>query len=279
MPDSIETTTPDGARLRVQRTTSTNPKAKTILLISGLGGTAGFWKPVIGTMHPEYELIGFDQRGIGASSRGQATVNITQLARDSLHVMDALGIERCTVIGHSTGGCIAQELAMLAPDRISALVLSATWLKADPYVQSLFVHRRALLMQNPAAYAGLGAIMSYAPQWLSAHWTVYEAAMRQVPDTTEAQTIIGERIDALLAYDGTAIIPHIACPTLVVGSADDAIIPFTGQIVLHDALQNHAQGGARQARLHDFGHGGHFYPVSRTDDFCKTVTHWLGSQT
>ena len=249
MPDSIETTTPDGARLRVQRTTSTNPKAKTILLISGLGGTAGFWKPVVGAMHPEYELIGFDQRGIGASSRGQATVNITQLARDSLHVMDALGIERCTVIGHSTGGCIAQELAVLAPDRISALVLSATWLKADPYVQSLFVHRRALLMQNPAAYAGLGAIM------------------------------IGERIDALLAYDGTAIIPHIACPTLVVGSADDAIIPFTGQIVLHDALQNHAQGGARQARLHDFGHGGHFYPVSRTDDFCKTVTHWVGSQT
>ena len=276
MPASLDTTTPDGACLRVHRATSQNPKAKPILLISGLGGTAGFWKPVVEALNPEYELISFDQRGIGASSRGQAIVNINQLARDSLHLMDALGLGQCAVIGHSTGGCIAQELAMLAPDRISALVLSATWLKADPYINALFNHRRAILAQNPAAYAAMGAMMSYAPQWLSAHWAVYEAAMRQVPETPEAQTIVRERIDALLAYDGTSVITQIICPTLLVGSADDSIIPFTQQILLRDALQTTAQGPARQPRLHDFGHGGHFYPISRTADFCHTVTQWLG---
>ena len=273
---NIDTTTPDGARLLAhhRKNPTKSPNAKTILLISGLGGTAGFWNPVVETLNPHHDLISFDQRGIGASSRGQATVNISQLARDSLHLLDVLDVQQCTVIGHSTGGCIAQQLAVLAPDRISALVLSATWLKADPYIQALFNHRRALLTQNPAAYAGLGAIMSYAPQWLSAHWPIYDAAMRQTPDTQEAQTIIKERIDALLAYDGTAIIKEIVCPTLVLGSADDAIIPFTQQIELVQALQNHAKQDARQAKLHDFGHGGHFFPVSRTEEFCEVLMSW-----
>ena len=273
---NIDTTTPDGARLLAhhRKNPTQSPNAKTILLISGLGGTAGFWNPVVETLNPHHDLISFDQRGIGASSRGQATVNISQLARDSLHLLDVLDVQQCTVIGHSTGGCIAQQLAVLAPDRISALVLSATWLKADPYIQALFNHRRALLTQNPAAYAGLGAIMSYAPQWLSANWPIYDAAMRQTPDTQEAQTIIKERIDALLAYDGTAIIKEIVCPTLVLGSADDAIIPFTQQIELVQALQNHAKQDARQAKLHDFGHGGHFFPVSRTEEFCEVLMSW-----
>jgi len=276
MPASIETTTPDGACLQVQHWTNRNTQGSPILLVSGLGGTARFWKPVVEALYPHHALICFDQRGIGASSRGQAPVTITQLARDCLHLMDAFDIERCVVIGHSTGGCIAQDLAVLAPDRVEALVLSATWLQADPYIKALFGHRRTMLTQNPAAYAGLGAIMGYAPQWLSAHWHVYDAAMRQVPETQAAQTIIAERIDALLAYDGSDILRQIGCPTLVVGSADDAIIPFTQQIALHKALQSHAQGDAGQARLHDFGHGGHFFPVSRTRDFCSVVAQWLG---
>ena len=276
MPASIETTTPDGACLQARHWTGNEPKARPILLISGLGGTGGFWNPVVESLHPHHSLISFDQRGIGASSRGQAPVSIAQLAQDSLHLLDSLGIDNCTVIGHSTGGCIAQALAVLAPQRISGLVLSATWLKADPYIHALFGHRRAMLAQNPAAYAGMGAIMGYAPQWLSAHWHVYESAMRQVPDTGLAQSNIAERIDALLAYDGTDILKQINCPALIVGSTDDAIIPFPRQIELHQAMQNHAQGPARQARLHDFGYGGHFFPASRTGEFCEVVRQWHG---
>jgi pimeloyl-ACP methyl ester carboxylesterase len=94
--------------------------------------------------------------------------------------------------------------------------------------------------------------------------------------TSEKLGSLRQRIDALLAYDGSDILRQIGCPTLVVGSADDAIIPVTQQIALHKALQSHAQGDAGQARLHDFGHGGHFFPVSRTRDFCSVVAQWLG---
>lgn len=266
-------TTKDGANLSVHDSGPTGQSGLPVLLISGLGGTAGFWKPVVEHCQTRLRLIRFDQRGIGASQRGQAAVSIRQLAKDSLDVLDTLEIEACHVIGHSTGGCIAQELAALAPHRIKGLVLSATWLKADPYILALFAHRRALLTENPEAYAGLGAIMGYAPQWLSAHWPVYEAAMRQVPDSAGAQTIIRERIDALLAYDGSAVIRTLACPTLVIGSTDDAIIPFTQQQILHQALCAHAPVGPVRA-LHGFDQGGHFFPVSRTQDFCSVITQW-----
>lgn len=272
-----EITTQDGARLSVHLNSDrgahgTPSHQPTILLISGLGGTAGFWKPVIAAYETGIPFVSLDQRGIGASSRGHAAVTIHQLALDCLSVLDELNIKACTVIGHSTGGCIAQELAVLAPDRIKGLVLSATWLKADPYIEALFAHRRALLEQNPRAYAGLGAMMGYPPQWLTTHWSVYETALRQCPETAEAQAVVRERIAALLAYDGHDNVSRIACPTLTIGSADDAIIPLTQQIILHQALSS--RQNREHCHLHSFDQGGHFFPVSRTADFCEVVANW-----
>jgi len=122
----FRTETDDGATLHGFREGHGRP----LLLVSGLSGTAGFWADIAATLGRSFQIIRFDQRGIGGSSRGAAPCDIERLARDGLDVLDAAGLDRAVVLGHSTGGCIAQAMAKLAPGRLDGLILSGSWLKA-----------------------------------------------------------------------------------------------------------------------------------------------------
>jgi aminoacrylate hydrolase len=257
-------TTADGAVLQAVREGS----GPALVLVSGLGGTAGFWAESAAVLAGRCEVIRFDQRGIGGSTRGTAACDIAQLARDVLAVLDAAQIERCTLLGHSTGGCIAQSLAAQAPDRLSRLILSATWLKPSRYMTGLFTTRRMMLEQDPASYAAMGAILAFPPDWLEANWTHYESAVARAPATAAEREVVRERIDALLAFDGSGSASAVATlPTLVLGAADDMIVPAFLQRDLAAALP-----GSELILLEG---AGHFFPISRTADFTTCVSRWL----
>lgn len=257
-------TTPDGAVLQA----FVEGAGLALLLVSGLGGTAGFWNATTATLARSSRVIRFDQRGIGASTRGSAPCTIDQLARDCLNVLDGAGVGRAVLLGHSTGGCIGQALGRMAPERLDGLILSATWLKPSHYMSALFGARRAILAENPQAYAATAALISYPPAWLEANWGVYEAAIAAAPVTPEARQVVRERIDALLSFDGAADIAALPMPTLVLGSRDDMIVPAFLQEELAAALP-----GGRSILLDS---GGHFFPVSRPDAFTAKVVEWIG---
>lgn len=257
-------TTPDGAELQCW---SQGQGPTTLLLVSGLGGTGGFWKGTSVTLSGQLRILRFDQRGIGGSSRGTAPCTIDQLARDCLAVLDAAEAERCVLLGHSTGGCIGQALARIAPERLSGMILSATWLKPSRYMSGLFGTRRDILDIAPEAYAATATLLGYQPAWLEANWQVYEAGMANAPVTPEARRIVRERIDALLAFDGSADAAALGLPILVLGARDDMIVPAFLQEQLAQALP-----GARTVLLDS---GGHFFPVSRPDAFTAKVAEWI----
>ena len=257
-------TTPDGAVLQA----FAEGEGPALLLVSGLGGTAGFWKSNTATLARSFKVIRFDQRGIGASTRGDAPCTIDQLARDCLSVLDAAGVQRAVLLGHSTGGCIGQALARIAPERLDGLILSATWLKPSHYMSALFGARRAILAENPQAYAATAVLISYPPAWLEANWSVYESAIAAAPASAEARQVVRERIDALLSFDGSADIAALTMPVLVLGARDDMIVPAFLQEDLATALP-----GARKILLDS---GGHFFPVSRPDAFTAKVVEWIG---
>ncbi|BCB17636.1 hydrolase [Bosea sp. ANAM02] len=262
---SFEVALPDGARLRFWSEGSGPP----LLLVSGLGGTGGFWKGTSATLSRQFRVLRFDQRGIGASSRGSAPCTIAQLAADCLAVLDAAGIETCVMLGHSTGGCIGQALGKIAPDRLRGLILSAAWLKPGRYMTSLFSARRAILDPLPDAYASSSALMAYPPAWLEANWHVFEAAVAGAPRTAEARQVVRERIDALLAFDGSADAAALAMPLLVLGARDDLIVPAF--------LQEELAAALLAPTLILLDSGGHFFPNSRPDAFTAKVAEWIGT--
>ena len=263
-PSAFSVTTRDGAVLQA----FAEGEGPVLLLVSGLGGTAGFWKSNAATLARSFRVIRFDQRGIAASTRGTAPCTIDQLALDCLDVLDAAGVERAVLLGHSTGGCIGQALGRIAPGRLDGLILSATWLKPSRYMSALFGARRSILEDNPQAYAATAVLISYPPVWLEANWNVYEAALAAAPASAEARQVVRERIVALLSFDGSADVASLAVPTLVLGARDDMIVPSFLQEDLAAALP-----GARKILLDS---GGHFFPVSRPDAFTAKVVEWVG---
>ena len=94
-----------------------------VLFIQGVGVIGDGWRPQIDGLGDRYTTISFDNRGTGASTLGTAPLTIGAMALDALAIMDAEKIERFHVAGHSMGGLIAQEVALLAPaDKNGSLI-------------------------------------------------------------------------------------------------------------------------------------------------------------
>ena len=263
MPSSTVTLS-DGAELAVH----VDGQGPDLLLVSGLGGTAAFWDPVVASLSERFRVIRSDQRGIGASTRGAAPTTINQLGRDSFAVLDHVGSRRALLLGHSTGGVILQAMALEDETRISGLVLSGSWLKSNRYMSELFRSRLAILRVLPREYAAMVAFLGYPADWLEANWPRYEAMLAAAPVTQAQQDVVPERIEALVGFDRSSEVGRITSPILIQGAEDDLIVPAFLQRELARALPH--------AESHFFQTGGHFFPVTRIEEFVDTLTRFAG---
>jgi non-heme chloroperoxidase len=66
--------------------------------------------------------IAFDQRGFGDSDRPESGYAIAGMADDAVALMDALHVERASLVGHSFGSFVARKVAIAHPKRVAALV-------------------------------------------------------------------------------------------------------------------------------------------------------------
>lgn len=117
--------------------------APPLLLMGGLGANLELWEPLRSRL--SRRTVAFDLPGTGGSSTPLLPMTIEDDARLALRVLDALGVGAADVLGFSFGGCVAQELARLAPDRVRRLVLAATscgWggLPGSPLALALLSH-------------------------------------------------------------------------------------------------------------------------------------------
>ena len=223
-----------------------------IVFIAGLGGHGSYWKAQIQALSPDFQTVTFDHRGVGAST-GSPPYSIEQWAGDTLWLMDHLKIGRAHLVGHSTGGAIAQVLAADHPDRIASLALGGTWARPDARFRQLFEFRaRVLRDMGPDAYEDLGLTLTL-PAGLPP-----DAAPRQSARHTPADVVLA-RIDALLAHDAGDRLRHIRAPTLVIAADDDVLVPRP----LSEVIAGEIAG----ARLHVFARGGHHFPQTQTEAY------------
>jgi aminoacrylate hydrolase len=235
-----------------------------IVLVTGLGGTAAYWDPTMPELAKSFRVIRFDQRGIGASTRGTLPTTIDQLADDTFAVMDHVGSKRAVLLGHSTGGVILQSMALKNESRIAGMVLSGTWAKQNRYMTELFGSRAEILKVRPREYAAMVGFLAFTADWLNANWDKFEAMAAAAPLTPVQQAIVAERIAAIMAFDRSAELHRIKVPVLVQGAEDDLIVPAF--------LNRELAGLIKHAELQMLPTGGHMYPITRTDVFVKSLT-------
>src|SRR5256886_15076360 len=136
-----------------------------VLFVSGLTGFAAFWQDQVAAFAKNFDVITQDHRGIGQSDLTRSGFAVDRMAADVIGLMDALEIERTHIVGHSTGGAIAQTLAIEHPKRLASVVLSASWTKPDAYFRRMFGLRKDILLRlGPSAYVPAKKLF-LLPRW------------------------------------------------------------------------------------------------------------------
>jgi len=233
-----------------------------VIFITGLGGFGRYWAAQVAALKDRFTCVTFDQPGIGDSPATPGPWSTAGWAQDVLALADHIGADRFAVVGHSTGGAIAQHVAAIAPERVAALVLSGTWLKADARFRRIFALRRQLLIeQGMAAYEEMGAILTRPLEWD----TVASAGTAAMPKTS-VDVILG-RVDALVDHNGEDACRAIGCATLVAGACDDLLVPPNHARHLEALIAN--------AELALVESGGHHFPQTRAGWFNPCLRSFL----
>ena len=105
------------------------PAKPTLVLIHGLTDNGMCWVRVADALRDSYDIVLPDTRGHGKSEKPQAGYDVEERAADVASLIDALGLDRPVLFGHSLGGQVATATAALYPEKVRALVLEdPAWL-------------------------------------------------------------------------------------------------------------------------------------------------------
>jgi len=241
-----------------------------LLLVPGLGGTGGGFFKQIPELSRRYRVIVHDHRGCGQSDRPIMRYSVEQMTQDVLRLMDALGIERAHLLGHSTGGAIGQIIAIEQPRRLKKLVLSSTWTHCDAFFTRIFEARHALLKHTgPMGYLRASSAVLYPAWWVAQNETLVAEQERQQASSFPPVEVVLSRIEAIMRFDRREQLAGIRVPTLVTAAADDAVTPAYFSQALVKAIPG--------ARLRLFDQGGHL-PYHVIDaEYTRTVLDFLSS--
>ena len=102
--------------------------ATPLVLVHGFTGGRIDWADVIDDLAVDRRVVAWDHRGHSDSTNtgDAATYTFDQLVADAVAVLDALGLGRFHLLGHSMGGIVAQRLVLEHPDRVESLILMDT---------------------------------------------------------------------------------------------------------------------------------------------------------
>jgi len=193
-----------------------------VLLVHGLGGTSNTWTPQMGLL-ARHRALRPDLPGSGRSPLGERTLTLEGMAAQLLRLLETEALDRVTLLGHSLGTIVCQQLALLAPRRVKALALIGPLLapaeQAREGLRARAAKARAEGMGDIADAIVQAATSSHSKQSNpAAIAAVRESLMRQDPSGYAATC------EALAAVQ-PAEVQRIACPVLLATGEDDAVAP------------------------------------------------------
>jgi pimeloyl-ACP methyl ester carboxylesterase/DNA-binding CsgD family transcriptional regulator len=176
-------------------------------------------------------VLRYDERGCGLSDRDAEDVSLDARVADLTAVIDAAGFEKVALLGISQGGPVAVAFAARHPERVSHLVLFATFARGRLMRDPSSLDREQAELMSSLIRMGWG-------QGLSAFRRLFTTLF--IPDASPEQMEWFDELQRVTADPETAVrIRHarnrdevtdeatrVACPTLVMHPREDALVPF-----------------------------------------------------
>jgi len=174
-------------------------KGKPLVLISGLRYSLWQWHKMIPILAEYFQVITFDNRGVGQSDKPAGPYTAQMLAADTVGLLEALNIEMAIIMGHSMGGFIAQAMALGFPQRLGKLILCSTNFGGPHHIPVTPEAMKVLtdVSSDPLTRFKNGLFVSTAPGWAENHpeliqeWIDWRTANPIEPIPYQAQLAIG----------------------------------------------------------------------------------------
>ena len=238
----------------------------TIILLHGIGGAS--WAPVLPALAPapvlDWPLPGFAGTPMPAETSFAAWAGLLRQR------LDADGIPRIDLIGHSIGGMLALDFALRFPERVRGLVLYATtpaFGGRDPAFAEAFLAERLAPLeagQDMPALAEASIRPMLRPGTPDALVDLAVGAMAAAPEAAYRATV-----RCLTTFNRRDDLGHLAAPTLLIAGEADPLAPPRTMERMRDAIRD-----ARLAVLPGCGHLAH---LEDTAGFNAAVRGFLQS--
>ena len=240
-----------------------------LLLIHGLGYARWGWEPVLPELAEQFDVILFDNRGIGESDAPPGPYTVAEMAADAVQVLDEAGVARAHVVGTSLGGMIAQELALAYPERVDRLVLACTTpggQKAHPMPQVTVALMAEAATLEPAVALRRFVENALAPATVAAHPELVEQIMAHRLATAQQPAAWAAQASAGATFDAYDRLGPLAAPTLVQHGDEDVVVDPRNADLLVELLPD-----ARLERVP----GGHLFFWEAPEQFVSSVSGFL----
>lgn len=242
-----------------------------LLLIAGFSCDYSYWSLLMPLLTSQYQVIRFDNRGIGRSSVPDSPYSIKQMASDTAALVEKIGLDKVHIVGHSMGGQIAQELVLAYPEKVKSLILLSTWAKGDPLFNSVIEtwgdlpSKVDLKLYQKLVFPWIFTTAFYSiPGMIEQliEWAV------NYPFPPKAHGLYHQS-RAILANDTAEHLPDIHCPTLVVVGRQDILTPVRFSEQLAQGIPN--------AEFVVIDSGGHGFLIESPDVVATVMVNFLGN--
>ncbi|OGT26766.1 MAG: hypothetical protein A3I77_08125 [Gammaproteobacteria bacterium RIFCSPLOWO2_02_FULL_42_14] len=241
-----------------------------IILLGGLTADHQVWNSIVRLLSPHFRLLVLDNRGAGQTDSPDYPYTTSMMAKDTVALMETLKISRAHFIGHSMGGCIAQQIALTAPEKINKMVLACS--RTEPSTLS------EMILSMRAKLQALGitedVLAEYTMPFLFSENFLKDVVkikgfIQWTLRNSHPQTASGYRnqLHAVQTHNITHQLSQIKAPTLVIAGSDDVLMPVKYAKSIADAIPR-----SQFSIIPDCAHMPH---VEKSAEFVELVKKFL----
>ena len=246
------------------------PRANGPLLF--IGGTGGDLrnKPnqLDSPLSEHFEIISYDQRGLGQTSKPSGSYSMQQYADDAAHLLDELKIDTIPVMGVSFGGMVAQEFIKRHASRVSKLILACTSSGGDGG-SSYPLHTLEEMNEEEKLETSIKINdLRITDAWIEQNDDLWQSIKQQAENRNAYKPLPRNLLKQLLArkdHNTYGDLEEINIPTFLLGGKYDGIAPMLNMEKMHQKIDN--------SKL-EFYEGGHLFLIQDTNAF-QDIINWL----
>ncbi|MEO5669406.1 MAG: alpha/beta hydrolase [Ramlibacter sp.] len=240
----------------------------TVLMLHGIGGGHLAFAPQVETLASSgYRAVAWDMPGYGHSAPIEP-YNFKGLAQSCIALIESLQCGDVTLVGHSMGGMVAQEVVARRPELVSKLVLCGTspsFGKPDGDWQREFIAQRTAPLDAGKSMADLADVLvpqMVGPGSLPEGVRLATVCMGRVPPSTYRRAL-----EAMVTFDRRADLARIAVPALLVAGEHDRNAP--------PAMMKKMAGAIANSTYIEMRGIGHLQNLEAPDDFDGLLLNFL----